>query len=106
MPVVDAVMPALVKLCWPDSGTDLEVGWTVGAGWEYALGYGWSIKSEFLYVDFGWQRFFDPPDTCSSCDEFAIRDVKLNNYIFRLGMNYKFDWGKYPVGKYPVVAKY
>jgi outer membrane immunogenic protein len=35
-------------------------GWTVGAGYEYALGYGWSWKSEFLYIDYGWSRFFDP----------------------------------------------
>ena len=31
-------------------------GWTVGAGWEYALGYGWSWKSEFLYIDYGWTK--------------------------------------------------
>ena len=82
-------------------------GWTAGAGWEYALGYGWSWKSEFLYVDFGWTKFFDPADTCSpSCDAFLNpREVNLKNYIFRTGLNYKFDWGwgKAPVA---VMAKY
>src|SRR5262249_38387146 len=24
-------------------------GWTLGGGWEYALGYGWSVKGEYLY---------------------------------------------------------
>ena len=28
-------------------------GWTAGGGAEYALGYGWSVKGEYLYVDFG-----------------------------------------------------
>jgi outer membrane immunogenic protein len=82
-------------------------GWTAGAGWEYALGYGWSWKSEFLYIDYGWTKFFDPADTCSpDCAVFLNpREVSLKNYIFRTGLNYKFDWGwgKAPVA---VMAKY
>ena len=82
-------------------------GWTVGAGWEYALGYGWSWKSEFLYIDYGWTKFFDPADTCSpTCNTFLNpREVNLKNYVFRTGLNYKFDWGwgKAPVA---VMAKY
>jgi outer membrane immunogenic protein len=63
-------------------------GWTVGGGIEYVLGYGWSVRSEYLYVDFGtFQSFTSGP--------FAPgivfpRDVKLNDHIFRAGMNYKF----------------
>ena len=72
-------------------------GWTVGGGTEYALGYGWSIKSEFLYVDFGTKRFFDPPNPNLSVDSV---DVKLHNYIFRFGMNYKFGWSPAVVAKY------
>jgi outer membrane immunogenic protein len=80
-------------------------GWTVGAGYEYALGYGWSWKSEFLYIDYGWQRFFDPADTCSpDCRAFLNpREVSLKNYVFRTGLNWRFDWGKAPVA---VMAKY
>jgi outer membrane immunogenic protein len=80
-------------------------GWTVGAGWEYALGYGWSWKSEFLYIDYGLQRFFDPADTCSPNCAFFVnpRDVSLKNYVFRTGLNWRFDWGKAPVA---VMAKY
>jgi len=79
-------------------------GWTVGAGWEYALGYGWSWKSEFLYIDYGWSRFFDPAETCGpTCDAFLTREVNLKNYVFRTGLNWRFDWGKAPVA---VMAKY
>src|ERR1700730_12153901 len=30
-----------------------KAGWTVGAGTEYALAKGWSVKAEYLYVDLG-----------------------------------------------------
>ena len=80
-------------------------GWTVGAGWEYALGYGWSWKSEFLYIDYGWTKFFDPADSCSpDCRPFlSPREVSLKNYVFRTGLNWRLDWGKAPVA---VMAKY
>ena len=62
-------------------------------------------KSEFLYIDYGWQRFFDPADTCSpDCRAFLNpREVSLKNYVFRTGLNWRFDWGKAPVA---VMAKY
>jgi outer membrane immunogenic protein len=81
--------------------TDWRGGWTVGAGTEYALGYGWSIKSEFLYVDFGTHTTFTGGPI--PVNVFAPREVKVHDYIFRFGMNYKFGWG---VGKSPVVASY
>jgi outer membrane immunogenic protein len=63
-------------------------GWTVGGGIEYALGYGWSVKSEFLYADFGTFTTFTSPPFAST--NIQPRDVKLKDYIFRAGMNYKF----------------
>jgi outer membrane immunogenic protein len=33
--------------------TDSRVGWVVGAGLEYALVNNWSIKAEYLFMDFG-----------------------------------------------------
>jgi outer membrane immunogenic protein len=63
-------------------------GWTVGVGAEYALGYGWSIRSEFLYVDFGtFTTFTSPPFGAAGIEP---RDVKLKDYVWRAGMNYKF----------------
>jgi outer membrane immunogenic protein len=56
-------------------------GWTAGGGIEYTLGYGWSVKSEFLYADFGTYN-------TSSLDR--SRQVKVQDYIWRAGMNYKF----------------
>jgi outer membrane immunogenic protein len=63
-------------------------GWTVGGGIEYALGYGWSVKSEFLYADFGtFTTFTSPPFNAAN---IFSRDVKVKDYIWRAGMNYKF----------------
>jgi outer membrane immunogenic protein len=63
-------------------------GWTVGGGIEYALGYGWSVKSEFLYADFGtYTTFTSPP---FGAGDIAPRQVKVKDYVWRAGMNYKF----------------
>jgi outer membrane immunogenic protein len=63
-------------------------GWTVGGGIEYALGYGWSVKSEFLYADFGtYTTFTSPP---FGANDIAPRQVKVKDYVWRAGMNYKF----------------
>src|SRR5262249_7995344 len=52
-------------------------GWTVGGGIEYALGYGWSVKSEFLYADFGtFQTFTSPPFNAAN---IFPRDVKVKD---------------------------
>jgi len=63
-------------------------GWTVGGGIEYALGYGWSVKGEYLYVDFDHYTTFSSPPFGNG--NIAPRDVKLNDHIFRGGLNYKF----------------
>ena len=72
--------------------SNTRTGWTVGAGWEYALGYGWSIKSEYLYVKFDdYTTFTQPP---FGAGNIAPRSVKLYDNIFRAGMNYKIGgWG-------------
>jgi outer membrane immunogenic protein len=63
-------------------------GWTVGAGTEYAVGYGWSVKGEFLYVKFDdYTTFTTGPFAAMSV---SPREVKLEDYIWRAGMNYRF----------------
>jgi outer membrane immunogenic protein len=78
----------------PDVSKD-RTGWTVGAGVEWRLpDPHWSIKAEYLYIDFGNKVYvFEPIDT--------NRSISLHENIVRVGLNYKFDWGKSPV-----VAKY
>ena len=83
-----------------NSSTSNIWGWTVGVGTEYALGYGWSIKSEFLYIDLGTHSFLNPGYALANA---APVDTRIRDYVFKFGMNYKFGW----VGKSPaVVARY
>jgi outer membrane immunogenic protein len=75
-------------------------GWTVGFGAEYALGYGWSIKGEYLYMDFSSSNYFSPTTPFNGGFLGSDYNVRLRQSVARFGMNYKFDWGG------PVVAKY
>ena len=64
--------------------TDTRVGWTVGAGVEYALWSSWSVKLEYLYADLG--KF-----SCPTCVPGPGADqVSFKNNIVRAGINYRF----------------
>jgi outer membrane immunogenic protein len=85
------------------SMSQTRTGWTVGAGTEYALMNGWSVKAEYLYVDLGRQSTtstnltaFTPAIAYPS--NVYTHSVDLRTNIVRVGLNYKFGG--------PVVAKY
>jgi outer membrane immunogenic protein len=65
------------------SATKTAIGWTAGAGIEYALWTNWSIKGEYLYADLG-------KVTCTACGGGADVDVKFKTNLVRLGVNYRF----------------
>ena len=84
-----------------------KTGWVVGVGTEYALLGGWSVKSEFLYANFGSMHYGDEPGIVNGCTAGCTNgDAKMYEYIWRVGMNYRFDWASWGKGKAPVVAKY
>jgi outer membrane immunogenic protein len=61
-----------------------KVGWTAGAGLEYAFTDNWTTKLEYLYVDLGKANC---NAACSGGDPF---DVTFKTSIVRGGVNYKF----------------
>jgi outer membrane immunogenic protein len=83
------------------SRSKTRFGFAVGGGYEYAFAPRWSVKLEYLYMDFGkytvhhFDSDFGPPD-----DTFRFRN---SVQTVKIGLNYNFGD---PWGKAPVVAKY
>lgn len=71
-----------------------KVGWTAGAGVEYAITNNWSARVEYRYTDFGTSTDFIPGG-------FAQRKETDNRV--QAGVSYKFDVFN-PIA--PVVARY
>lgn len=67
------------------SNSKTRVGYTVGAGAEYAFTDHWTLKSEYLYTDLGKTKFTLPSDGV---------DVNVTSktpfHTIRVGVNYKF----------------
>ena len=66
-----------------------QVGWTAGAGLEFAFAPNWTAKAEYLYADLG-------SVTCNvNCVGGALApaplNVKLTDNIVRAGINFKFN---------------
>ena len=57
------------------------VGWTLGAGFEYAFAPRWTAKLEYLYVDLGKENFFVGVPGGGS---FGLTDQ-----IVRIGINFR-----------------
>lgn len=85
------------------SWSSTNVGWTVGAGAEAALGSNWSVKFEYLYMDLGnvggstatLTNVLAPRSTAT-----LLFNTKFTDSIARVGLNYKFG------GPAAVVARY
>lgn len=78
------------------SGDKSMVGWTLGGGLEAMLGSNWSVRAEYLHVDFGNRTVFSaiPPNP---------ENVSTTAEVFRLALDYHFNWtGPAPQGRrYP-----
>ena len=100
------------------SSSTTRLGWTVGAGVEGAIDNNWSIKAEYLYVDYGKISnaagalvssstviIPDTPQTAFSTIVNTVTtasgssDTRFVDHVFRAGINYRFTSG-------PVVARY
>ncbi len=66
------------------SMSDTRVGWTVGAGIEWAFAHEWSAKLEYLFMDLG----SDPTIVLSPTT--TITTGRLTDNIARVGVNWHF----------------
>ncbi len=64
-----------------------QVGWTAGAGVEFAFAPNWTAKAEYLYADLG---SFTCNTNCFAGPATPLT-VKLTDNIVRAGINFKFN---------------
>ena len=78
---------------WSGNPSTSRVGWTIGAGAEYALTNNWTIRGEYLYVDLGSSNFTtvgNPAAAFAFPGVYASGHINYNASIFRAAVNYKF----------------
>jgi outer membrane immunogenic protein len=66
--------------------SDTRVGYTVGAGAEYALTNNVTLKTEYLYTDLGKLKF----NVSDDIDTVVHGAAKSQFHTVRVGLNYKF----------------
>lgn len=76
------------------SSSNTHVGFAVGGGVEWALVDSWTAKVEYMYLGLGSENYFGGP----AAGGF---DADLNVHTVKVGLNYRFGYGKGPV-----IAKY
>ena len=67
------------------SSDNTHTGWALGGGLEWALAPNWSMKAEYLYLDFDSETYF------SGIGGGFDADGQI--HTFKLGLNYRFAWG-------------
>jgi outer membrane immunogenic protein len=78
---------------WSGSPSSTRVGWTIGAGVEYALTNNVTIGAEYLYADLGSTKILANPNSLAALafpNTYARAKFDYNASIFRALVNYKF----------------
>jgi outer membrane immunogenic protein len=74
------------------SSSQTRVGATVGAGLEYALTNNWTVKAEYLYLDFGTLSYTSAMISPAPPPNFAWgTEIHLRENVVRAGVNFKFN---------------
>ena len=80
------------------NGGETRSGWTVGVGAEWAFAGNWSFKAEYNFLDFGTERVTRSGANFVTGDPVTrFRDAETELHIVKVGINYRFGWGKAPV---------
>lgn len=69
--------------------SNVITGWTIGGGGEWLLDGRWSIKAEYLYIDFGSTNI---PVALSNTEDYTQTmsvDADLSAQVARVGVNYR-----------------
>jgi len=78
--------PPLATATAAASASTTRVGWTVGAGFEWAVWDNWTAKVEYLYLDLG-----TVSDTFTGLGAATlVTSSRITDNIARFGINYRF----------------
>jgi outer membrane immunogenic protein len=79
------------------SGSETKLGWTIGGGFEWAFTRNWSVKAEYLYLDFGSVdaagMIVNPVGGLGNPSGYAngiSTSADLTAHIARAGVNFRF----------------
>ena len=87
------VYDSLNNAYWSGSPSSTRVGWTIGAGVEYAITNNITIGAEYLYADLGDTHITTSPNSFANTlfpNVYATAKIDYNASIFRALVNYKF----------------
>jgi outer membrane immunogenic protein len=79
------IKPSLAALSYGGGG---ELGWTAGAGIEYAMTDNWTVKFEYLFADF--ENATCNAGSCGAAAAGGNVNVSFYENLVRAGVNYKF----------------
>ena len=68
---------------------DMNNGWTVGGGWEWAFADRWSARIEYLYIDFGSDSGGTTATAIPGVGTLAVTTNHFTDNVVRAGLNYK-----------------
>lgn len=88
--------PAVSTACVANTSYgNTRLGWTLGAGIDYAVAQNWTVRGEYLYANYG-TRSYATPGTVT-----GTTASRLETHKFRVGLTYLFS-----TGASAVVARY
>lgn len=64
-------------------GRKIKAGWAAGGGIERPINAQWSLKLEYLYLDFGTSEYF-------TLSNRTPEEVRLHTSVVRAGLNFRF----------------
>jgi outer membrane immunogenic protein len=84
--------PAGASFAETASFSKTQAGWTIGGGYEYALGSNWTAKAEYLFADFAGASAAEPisDNRFGTVAAFSNSLSHLDVHIVRAGFNYQF----------------
>lgn len=68
---------------WGFDAAHTRIGWTIGAGAEYAVTDRVTLRGEYRFSDYGSERVLDPVDWWTNDTDLKVHDI-------RIGIAYRF----------------